>query len=146
MTITPTVPPGTCPYNDDISMARNVVSQRRGVATDEGSAEIGERVAGLRKERGISQAEMAELLGVSQPVVSDYERGALRLHGELIAKLARILRVSADEILGLEKEPARGPRDRVIARRLRDIDRLPKRDRDALVRTIDAFLARAKAE
>jgi len=41
---------------------------------------------------------------------------------------------------------ARGPRDNAIARRLRDIDRLPKRDRDALARTIDAFIARAKPE
>jgi transcriptional regulator with XRE-family HTH domain len=127
-------------------MPKNAFSQRRGVATDEGSAEIGERLARLRKERGVSQIEMAERLGVSQPVISEYERGTVRLHGELIVKLAGILRVSADELLGLEKEPARGPRDRAIARRLRDIDRLPKRDRDALVRTIDAFLARAKME
>jgi transcriptional regulator with XRE-family HTH domain len=127
-------------------MPKNAFSQRRGVATDGGSAEIGERLARLRKERGVSQIEMAERLGVSQPVISEYERGTVRLHGELIVKLAGILRVSADELLGLEKEPARGPRDRAIARRLRDIDRLPKRDRDALVRTIDAFLARAKME
>lgn len=138
--------PKPCPYNDCIPMPKNAFSQRRGVATDEGSAEIGERLARLRKERGVSQIEMAERLGVSQPVISEYERGTVRLHGELIVKLAGILRVSADELLGLEKEPARGPRDRAIARRLRDIDRLPKRDRDALVRTIDAFLARAKME
>ena len=45
---------------------------------------------------------MAEKLGVAQTVVSDYERGALRLHGELILKLAEILSVSADELLGRE--------------------------------------------
>ena len=38
------------------------------------------------------------------------------------------------------------PRDTAIARRLRDIDKLSKRDRDALSRTIDAFLTRAKPE
>jgi transcriptional regulator with XRE-family HTH domain len=129
-------------------MPANANAQRRGIATDEGSAEIGERIARLRKERGITQVEMADLLGLSQPVVSDYERGTLRLHGELIAKLAKILRASADEILGLEKAAttARGIRDTAIARRLRDIDKLSKRDRDALARTIDAFLARAKPE
>ena len=42
------------------------------------------------------------LLGVSQPIVSDYERGELRLHGELIIQLTKILEVTADEILGLE--------------------------------------------
>jgi transcriptional regulator with XRE-family HTH domain len=133
------------PYN--FGMPPSAAPQRRGLATEEGSAEIGERIARLRKERGITQVEMAERLGLSQPVVSDYERGALRIHGELIARLAKILRVSADEILGLQKDaPARGPRDNAIARRLRDIDLLPKRDRDALARTIDAFIARAKPE
>jgi len=128
-------------------MPANAMPQRRGIATEEGSAEIGERVARLRKERGITQVEMADLLGLSQPVVSDYERGALRLHGELIAKFAKILRVSADEILGIDKAAsARGPRDSAIARRLRDIDKLSKRDRDALARTIDAFLGRARSE
>ncbi len=135
------------PYNQGVHMAPNAAAQRRGLATEEGSAEIGERIARLRKERGITQVEMAEQLGLSQPVVSDYERGALRLHGELIARLTKILRVSADEILGLEKKStARGPRDTAIARRLRDIDKLSKRDRDALARTIDAFLTRAKPE
>lgn len=52
-------------------------------------------------------------LGVSQPVVSGYERGALRLHGELIVRLAHLLRVWSDEILGIEKPSAlRGPKDR----------------------------------
>ncbi|MBM4258227.1 MAG: helix-turn-helix transcriptional regulator [Deltaproteobacteria bacterium] len=40
----------------------------------------GQRVAQLRKERGLTQQELAERLGISQPVVSDYECGALRLH------------------------------------------------------------------
>lgn len=106
-----------------------------------------ERVAPLRQERGITQVEKADRLGICQPVVSDYERGALRIHGEFVVRLAKILRVSADEILGLQKDaPAGGPRDSAIARRLRDIEKLSKRDRDGLAPTIDAFIARAKPE
>ncbi len=60
-------------------------------------------------------------------------------------KLARILEVSTDEILGLEaSRPSRAPRDRRLLRRLQDLDRLSKRDRDALMRTLDAFLAKAQ--
>ena len=64
---------------------------------------IGQRLARIRRERGLTQVELAEKLGVAQPVVSDYERGELRLHGELIIKLTGILGVSAEELLGLEK-------------------------------------------
>jgi hypothetical protein len=60
-------------------------------------------------------------------------------------KLAGILKVSADEILGLEQSrPTRAPRDRRLLRRLQDLDRLSKRDRDALMRTLDAFLSKAQ--
>jgi transcriptional regulator with XRE-family HTH domain len=89
---------------------------------------------------------MADLLGVSQPIVSDYERGELRLHGELLVALARILRVTTDEILGLQpSKKTELPKDRRILRRLQDIDRLSKRDREALVRTLDAYLSKPKA-
>jgi hypothetical protein len=58
----------------------------------------------------------------------------------------RILGVSADELLGLEK-PARADggsiKNRRIFRQLQSIDRLPKRDQEALARTIDAILAKA---
>ena len=107
---------------------------------------IGERLARLRRDRGITQAELAQKLGVAQPVVSDYERGELRLHSQLIIELTDILGVTADELLGLEspkrdKSPMRNPR---LLRRLQDIDRLPRRDQQALFRTINAFLERAQ--
>lgn len=105
----------------------------------------GSRVARLRREKGITQIELAEKLGVTQSVVSDYERDMLRLNGELIVQLTAILKVSADEILGLEKMTPREAvvKNRRLYRQLQDIDRLPKRDQEALFRTIDAFLSKA---
>jgi hypothetical protein len=73
---------------------------------------------------------MAELLDVSQEDVSDHERGELRLHGELLVKLARILKISTDEIL------------RRFLRRLQDLDKVSRRDRDALMRTLEPSSSR----
>lgn len=105
---------------------------------------IGQRLARLRRERGLTQVELAAQIDVSQPVLSDYERGTLRLHGQLIVQLAGILGVSADELLGLEK-PRTGSAapNRRLLRRLQQLEKLPKRDQQALLRTIDAFLAKA---
>jgi len=123
------------------------IEYKRGIATREGTETIAERVARMRREKGITQVEMADLLGVSQSVFSDYERGALRLHGELIARVAEILSVSADEILGLEaKAQKKGAvANRRLLRRIQQIDNLPKRDQEALLRTIDAFISKAAA-
>lgn len=106
---------------------------------------IGERLTRLRKERGLTQVELAEKLGVAQPAVSDYERGELRLHGQLIIDLTRILDVTADELLGL-KEPKRPgqPKNGRLLRRVQDIERLPRRDQQALLRTIGAFLTKTR--
>lgn len=105
---------------------------------------IGQRLARLRKERGITQVELAAELGVTQSHVSEWERGNLRLHGELIAAVAQLLDVTADELLGLSPSDERAPaKNRRLLRRLREFDKLPKRDQEALLRTIDAFLDRA---
>lgn len=112
---------------------------------------IGERLMQLRKKRGITQKEMAQQLKVTQSMISDYENGAFRLHGDLIIRIAKILKVSADTLLGLErgKESKASKKDdeeliknRRIYKRIRNINKLPKRDQDALLRTIDAFLAK----
>lgn len=105
---------------------------------------IGARLARFRKEAGLTQVELAEKLGIPQSMISDYEREGLRLHAELIIQLCQIFKVSADEILGLAgatQPPAK--RNLRIHRKLKDIDRLPKRDQEALLRTIDAFLSRS---
>lgn len=112
---------------------------------------IGARVAQLRKERGVTQVEVASLLGVSQPVVSAYERGAVPLRAEQVALLSLHLRVSADVLLGLKGAAAPAAvtpstADARLARRLREARTLPRRDKEALLRTLDAFLERAAHE
>jgi hypothetical protein len=51
---------------------------------------------------------------------------------------------SSDELLGMKAPPARssGP-SRPLYRRLQEIQKLPHRDHEALLRTIEAFIAKA---
>jgi transcriptional regulator with XRE-family HTH domain len=123
---------------------------RRARSTESRAADIalGERIARMRKERGFTQVELAARLGVIQVIVSDYERGRLRPNHEVLVKLAAILDVSTDELLGVARAPKMkglgdGPNRRFL-RRMELISKLPKRDQDALIRTIDAFLAARK--
>jgi len=64
----------------------------------------GKRIKKLRERAGLSQAELAHEMKISQALVSHYERsdqGRLPTT-ENIIKLARILRTSSDYLLGLE--------------------------------------------
>lgn len=110
-----------------------------------GQESLGERLARLRKQKGFTQVELAEKMGIIQSLVSDYERDRLRPHPEMIVRFAIALAVTSDEILGLAKAPSTSngaSKNRRLARRLHQIDKLPKRDQEALLRTIDAFLAK----
>ncbi len=105
----------------------------------------GARLAQLRKAAGYTQAELAEAMGgVTRRMIAYYETETEHPPAAMLAALARALRVSVDELLGIEeiKVPARAPSRRVI-RRLEKIEQLPKRDQEALLRTIDAFLAKS---
>lgn len=102
---------------------------------------IARRLKDLRKRRGKTQAELAATLGIDQTLVSAYERGAVRLHGAIVAAFAKTLRSSADEILGLKDMKQDGLfRDRRFIRRLERIEKLPKRAKQALLKTIDTYL------
>ncbi len=110
------------------------------------NAALGQRLAAIRKQRGLTQVELADALGTSQVIVSDYERGKLRPHPTMLSRLAVVLKVSADEILGIRSTPAAvTPLSRRFLRRLRAVEDLPRRDQEALLRTIDAFLSARKA-
>jgi transcriptional regulator with XRE-family HTH domain len=105
----------------------------------------GARLAQLRKAAGYTQAELAEAMGgVTRRMIAYYETEADHPPAAMLAALVRALRVSVDELLGIEeiKVPAHAPSRRVI-RRLQKIEQLPKRDQEALLRTIDAFLAKS---
>ena len=106
---------------------------------------FGQRLARLRKERGFTQIELAERLDMVQAVISDYERDKLRPYADIVVRFAEVLGTSTDALLGITPVAKATPVNKRFARRLKAIDKLPKRDQDALLRTIDAFLGNSRA-
>lgn len=64
--------------------------------------EFGERLKTLRKERNLTQKQLATLIGVKNSVISFYEVGDRTPSPEVLKKLALALHVSADTLLGIE--------------------------------------------
>lgn len=108
---------------------------------------IGHRLRELRQSRGMTQTELAERLNIKQVLVSSYERGAVRMHGALIAAFAKALDSSADEILGIDtpRKNGTGTTDRRVVRLLHEIGGLSRRERDALLKTISNYVRGARA-
>ena len=65
--------------------------------------EFGEKLRTLRKEKNLTQQQLAARIGVKKSVISFYEMGDRMPSPEVIKKLASALHVSTDFLLGVEK-------------------------------------------
>lgn len=103
---------------------------------------FGRRLKRIRKAKGLTQVELARLLGTTQSVLSDYERGKLRLNAYLIVRLAKTLDVSTDYLLGYKAtgSPRRRSIDRHFRQRLEQVSLLPLTEKKALLKTLDGYL------
>lgn len=62
-----------------------------------------DNVKRLREQKGISQAELAAMVDVTQPMIAQYEKG-LKIPSIITgAELAKVLGTTCEELLGLNK-------------------------------------------
>ena len=63
-----------------------------------------ERLKDLRKQAGLTQVDVAERLGISQPAYASWERGVKKPTQENLVKIAQTLNVSVDYLVGNSEE------------------------------------------
>lgn len=66
--------------------------------------EFSERLKKLRKQAQLTQVDVAEKLGISQPAYASWERGVKKPTQENLVKIAQILNVSVDYLVGNSEE------------------------------------------
>jgi len=117
---------------------------------DFGGETFGERLARIRKERGYTQVEFAEKVGITQVLVSSYETGSRQFSVEMAIRFALVLDITTDELLhpkAKKKRTARRPSLKVM-RRMEEIENLPPREQSVILSALDSMLrgaARANA-
>jgi transcriptional regulator with XRE-family HTH domain len=105
------------------------------------------RLSSLRKERGLSQQQLADKVNVSRRVIAYYEVESDNPPSNLVVLLSKALNVSADELLGIKpiKSDVIKPSLR-LTRRMKQIEALPPSQQKALLKNIDMFLKGARAK
>ena len=69
----------------------------------------GERIKKLRKEKGLTQQQLGEMLGVQKSAIAKYENGRVpNLKKETISRLAEIFNVTPNYLLGIDEPSLRG--------------------------------------
>ena len=66
--------------------------------------EFSERLKKLRKQAQLTQVDVAEKLGISQPAYASWERGIKKPTQENLVKIAQVLNVSVDYLVGNSEE------------------------------------------
>ena len=70
---------------------------------------LGEKLQTLRRSRGLSQEQLAEILEVSRQAVSKWENGMSVPDSEQLIKIAVILETTVSELLGTQVENEEEP-------------------------------------
>lgn len=97
---------------------------------------LGDNMMLLRKKKGLSQADLGKKIGTSGDVIGRYERGDIKPSIDVVEKIADVLEVSIDYLIGKSKIEF----DKQAVKRLEDISNLPDEDKNFLINLIDMAL------
>jgi transcriptional regulator with XRE-family HTH domain len=104
---------------------------------------FGERLASIRKEKGITQAEFARKIGISRRAMAYYEVETDKMpDGELLLKMAEVLEISIDQLLGvkpLEQKQMTLKEARTL-NKLKKVLHLPEQDQKTVLRVVDSLV------
>lgn len=110
-----------------------------------GETSFGQRLVAVRKARGLTQVQLARLANTTQRAISYYENEAGFPPAPAVIQLARALRVTTDELLGVRIPKLEHLNDdgesRRLWRRFRQMAGLPDRDQRAVIRLINSLVS-----
>lgn len=103
---------------------------------------FGKRLQEARKKKGLSQEFIAKELNTKAPVIGRYERDEMKPSIEVATKLADLLEVSLDYLVGKTDVEL----DKTTMERILEVSRFSKEDREHIFSVIEAFIAKRKIQ
>jgi transcriptional regulator with XRE-family HTH domain len=137
-----------CPFRSNFGVPEDNRAHPRehptyAVGVTESTSSLGDFIRRQREMSAMSMREFAKLAGISNPYLSQIERGLRAPSEQVIQAIASTLQVSADtlyEQAGVSREPE--GESQVLAA-IRADTRLTGRQRQALTQVYEAFVATA---
>lgn len=102
--------------------------------------DIGRNIRNLRKDKGLSQAELARKTGVSQKVISAYERNYRLPPSTFIPVVAETLGTTPDALYDTGEGKSSGLKRSSLWKIVERLEGIPENERDKVFELIDKFL------
>ena len=107
---------------------------------------LGKRILELRKQKGLSQSELAEQAGVSYAQIGRYETKGSQPPAEVLKKIANALNTTSDFLMnGNTDEKAKAAlQDTELLQQFKAVDQMNDDDKVTIKKLIDAFITKGK--
>lgn len=102
---------------------------------------FGQRIIQVRKEKNMSQEQLAKALKATPTTIGRYERNEVKPSIEVAVKIAQALEVSLDYLTGYSKTSIK---DKKMIERINTILSLDEKDREHIIYAIDGLIRSAK--
>jgi len=111
---------------------------------------LGNKIVLLRKQRKMSQGQLAELLSIHQSMVTRWEKDKVAPRRETLEKLAQVFDIELSELTALEALSSNEVRnlgdDPKLLELLNQLHRLNPKDLEALKSVMEAMLTRSRVQ
>lgn len=101
---------------------------------------LGEQISKLRKRKKLSQNDLGKKAGTSGDLIGRYERNEVKPSIEVASKIADVLQVSLDFLLGKIEVKV----DNTILKRVLEIQQMNEEDKAHILYTLDALIKNVK--
>jgi len=103
---------------------------------------ISDRVTQIRKQKGLTQNELAERVGISKAQMSRYIAKGVQPPANVLAKMADELGVSMDYLLNgnTDDKAASSLSHAEVIQQYKEVDQLPTEERKAVIKVVAALL------
>ncbi len=105
--------------------------------------QLAQRVTALRQTKGLTQAAIAERLGITEGRYGHYERGFRRFPVGLLPKLVEVLECSEAELFGAPPPKVKRGPPSDWEKRFNAIKELPREKQREIQNVVDALIAKA---
>ena len=110
--------------------------------TDMKQITFGKRLGEVRKDKKMSQDELAKKMDMQGAVIGRYERDEVKPSIDVAAKIAQVLGISLDYLVGNTDLLL----DADVIKKIQEIQKLPEKDRDHLFYLMENILQNVKAK
>ncbi len=101
---------------------------------------LGQQITKLRKQKKLSQNDLGKKVGTSGDIIGRYERDEVNPSIEVAAKIADVLEVSLDFLMGKVEVEV----DNTLLKRVIEVQQMNDDDREHILYTLDALIKSVK--